>query len=282
MLHQDLRIEDESCNIRYVCKSQAMTNPERHFHNSWEILYVASGHRTFFHKSDTYNMNEGAIALIPPGILHRGLNRGSETCELVNIYVLDPNNSLFLSCLPLFQAWIDQFDPVIQVDDKNRYEIEALFSDIELELTQKDDWYVESTWSLISILLIKICRFAKTKIGNVINPISDSTISPILKWLDTHYQSSINLRRVAKEANMSPSYFSRLFYKTTQIHFNEYLSYIRVQRACALLATSDNPIYYVAEVCGFTSVTHFGRVFRKLTGQRPLEYRKKTNPRYHI
>ncbi len=280
MLPPDIRIEDEVCNLRFIRKSRATTNPERHFHSSWEFLYVASGSRTFFYRSATYAMGEGAIAIIPPGILHRGLNQKGETCELYNIYVLDQNNPLFSSLLPLCVSWVEQHDPVIQFDEKSRYEVESLFQSMGMELQRKEPWYVQVVWAQLALLVALSCRSAAQAQRGTGQQQLDPRIQETLHWIDLHYAEPIDLERVAQQISMSPAYFSKLFYRTTQIHFHEYLASVRIQRACSLLATTREPVYRIAERCGFGSITQFGRLFRQLTGQHPLEYRRKTNAQY--
>lgn len=281
MFALDVRIEDENCNLRFIKKSQAGNNPERHVHHSWEILYIVSGSRTFFHRSETYSMNEGSIALIPPGVLHRGLNRNNEHCELINLYVLNQYDPLFSSSYHLFKAWADRYEPVIHFDEKNRYEIEALFAQIGTELTEKMPWYIETVWSLINSLILRTLRWAENQtIGHMHPKPVNTSVAYAMNWVNINFSKQIDLNAVAREIQLNPSYFSRLFYKETQVHFYEYLSYIRINHACGLLATTREPVYHIAERCGFGSITQFGRVFRKITGQHPLKYRKITNPAY--
>ncbi|AEJ20558.1 AraC family transcriptional regulator [Gracilinema caldarium] len=280
MLQTDIRIEDTVCNLRFIRKSRATTNPERHFHNSWELLYVVSGSRTFFHQHATYRMNEGSLALIPPGVLHRGINRGSETCELYNLYIIDPHHPLFMPLVPLYTCWAQHYKPVIQFEEKTRYEIEVLLNTIGAELEKKDRWYMETVWAYMTILISRVCRYAEQEKGIMVYHSTDFRIDTIMEWIQEHFTEMIDLDRVARIVALSPAYVSKLFYKETQIHLHEYLSYVRIQRACQLLATTRKPIYLIAEHCGFGSLTQFGRVFRELTGQHPFEYRKKTNPHY--
>ena len=54
----------------------------------------------------------------------------------------------------------------------------------------------------------------------------------------------------------------------------EYLSNIRVKEAQRLLHKTSYPVAQIAQMVGFGTVTHFGRVFRKISGESPLNYRK--------
>ena len=70
----DVRLNDENSGYRIVGKKEANSNPQRHFHNSWEILYIARGNRNFFYGHKTYNVVSGDFLCVEPGVLHRGIN----------------------------------------------------------------------------------------------------------------------------------------------------------------------------------------------------------------
>jgi len=85
---------------------------------------------------------------------------------------------------------------------------------------------------------------------------------------------SLSLTTVAQAASLSPGHFSRIFRSTTGQSLSDYLSTARMHRACALLA--ERPHARISEVamdCGFGSIPHFNRQFRKVTGKTPGEFR---------
>ena len=92
-------------------------------------------------------------------------------------------------------------------------------------------------------------------------------------YIDAHQQEDLHVEDVSKALNISVFYFCKVFKKATGMTFTEYLSKVRVLKARTLL---ENPHVRVAEVAfaaGFQSLTHFNRIFRKLTGQSPTAYR---------
>ena len=72
---------------------------------------------------------------------------------------------------------------------------------------------------------------------------------------------------------MSTFYFCKIFKKSTGTHFTDYLSRVRVEKARNLLLNPNLRISEIAYEVGFQSLTHFNRVFKKLLGQSPTEYR---------
>jgi len=84
----------------------------------------------------------------------------------------------------------------------------------------------------------------------------------------------ITLVDVARSVALSPDHFSRLFRCTTGMAFGEYMNRCRVMRAQQLLAGTSRRVAEIAFECGFESVPHFNRVFSRLTGATPTDYRR--------
>ena len=95
------------------------------------------------------------------------------------------------------------------------------------------------------------------------------------EFIKTNQSEDISLGDVAKAVNTSTFYFCKMFKKATGLNFTDYLSRIRIEKAKNLLLNPNLRISEIAYEVGFQSLTHFNRVFRKLAGQSPTEYRHK-------
>jgi YesN/AraC family two-component response regulator len=95
------------------------------------------------------------------------------------------------------------------------------------------------------------------------------------EFIKSHQGEDISLGDVAKSVNTSTFYFCKMFKKATGLNFTDYLSRIRIEKAKNLLLNPNLRISEIAYEVGFQSLTHFNRVFRKLAGQSPTEYRQK-------
>lgn len=95
------------------------------------------------------------------------------------------------------------------------------------------------------------------------------------QFIDEHQDEDISLPDVSKAVNTSTFYFCKMFKKATGINFTEYLSRVRIEKAKNLLLNPNARVSEVAYDVGFQSLTHFNRVFRKLVGESPTDYRKK-------
>ena len=83
----------------------------------------------------------------------------------------------------------------------------------------------------------------------------------------------LSLTRVAGAVNVSPNHLSEKFKQVTGVNFVVYVSRLRFERARNLLHDTDRRISEIAFAAGFQSLSQFNRVFKKLSGHSPTEYR---------
>lgn len=102
-----------------------------------------------------------------------------------------------------------------------------------------------------------------------------AVIAKAKEFILQHQGEDITLGQVAKAVNISTFYFCKLFKKAIGLNFTEYVSRIRIERAKDLLLNPNLRISEIAFEIGFQSLTHFNRVFGKMVGRCPTEYRSK-------
>lgn len=90
------------------------------------------------------------------------------------------------------------------------------------------------------------------------------------QFIAQNQDNAICLATVAKAVNTSTFYFCKLFKRATGLTFTDYLARVRIEKAKALLLDRRRRVSEVAYEVGFQSLTHFNRVFRKITGQSPF------------
>ena len=95
------------------------------------------------------------------------------------------------------------------------------------------------------------------------------------EFIQRHQAEDISLGNVAKAVNTSTFYFCKLFKKATKLNFTHYLSRVRIEKAKNLLLNPNLRVSEIAYEVGFQSLTHFNRVFKKIIGQSPTEYRER-------
>ena len=93
------------------------------------------------------------------------------------------------------------------------------------------------------------------------------------EFIAAHQDEALSLGTVSKAVNTSSFYFCKLFKKATGLNFTDYVSRVRVEKAKNLLLNPNARVSEVAYEVGFQSLTHFNRVFRKVVGESPTEFR---------
>jgi len=86
--------------------------------------------------------------------------------------------------------------------------------------------------------------------------------------------AELSLGMVASHIGITPNYLSSLFSKEAGETFSEYLNSIRIRRATQLLKSSSGSINEIAEKTGYSDALYFSKVFRRLIGMSPREFRK--------
>jgi AraC-like DNA-binding protein/ligand-binding sensor protein len=92
-------------------------------------------------------------------------------------------------------------------------------------------------------------------------------------YIHEHQTEELSLGQVAKAANMSSYYFCKMFKKIVGINFTDYVARVRIEKSKNLLLNPNLRVSEIAFEVGFQSLTHFNRVFKKILGQSPTEYR---------
>lgn len=108
------------------------------------------------------------------------------------------------------------------------------------------------------------------------------TIRIIKRYIAEHYSEDISLTQVAQLVNLSPIYLSRLFKKEEGINFLDYLSQYRINVAKKLLQDMKYNMIEITDLSGFRNTKYFSKIFKKIVGITPSEYRKRYFNRHNF
>lgn len=99
-------------------------------------------------------------------------------------------------------------------------------------------------------------------------------ISHCKDYIFTHLHGSITVAEVADAIGLNANYLSSLFRKCEHIPMKRFINNEKIQLAKNLLAYSDYSYLEIASYLGFSSQSHLGAEFKRVTGMTPHEYRK--------
>ena len=100
-------------------------------------------------------------------------------------------------------------------------------------------------------------------------PISDAK-----RYIQQHYQEALRLEDVSSAVGFNTTYFSTLFKKETGQNFVDYLTELRINKAKELLSGDDLSVQDVAEMVGYQDLKYFSKLFKRITGVSPSDYKK--------
>jgi AraC-like DNA-binding protein len=95
-----------------------------------------------------------------------------------------------------------------------------------------------------------------------------------IEYMQQHQSGNISVPELAKLLNLSASHFSALFKKTTGFPPLDYFVRLKIRRSCELLDLTRLPVKQIAEDLGFSDPLYFSRVFHRIHGMSPTEYRQ--------
>lgn len=107
---------------------------------------------------------------------------------------------------------------------------------------------------------------------------SQDTFTQILEYLSAHYTEQLTLDSLAQHFGINPAHLSRTFAAKLSCGYLEYLHQLRIEHARKMLAETRRNIADIAFESGFSDQRSFNRVFKKLTGLTPREYRSQNVP----
>lgn len=143
-----------------------------------------------------------------------------------------------------------------------------LFVKMFNEYEDRKDGYHEKLRCLLCEIIIETVR----KVGSQVK-ISPLT-TKILEELEKDFKQPVTLGALCERFHYSLSYVSSKFRSDTGFTFTEYLQNRRIEESCRLLSYTDMQISQIAEETGYSSIKFFNKIFKKVTGLTPREYRK--------
>jgi|SRR3989344_544530 len=107
------------------------------------------------------------------------------------------------------------------------------------------------------------------------NTSSLSHITRAREFIEAHLTETLPLSRISEATGISEFYLCKLFKSVEQVNITDFVSKRRIEKAQELLIKPASRVKEISFAVGFGSVNHFCRVFRKVTGEAPTEYRKR-------
>lgn len=152
------------------------------------------------------------------------------------------------------------------------------FSKSLIELYGLEDSYPKNlesfdTYDFLLQENIKLYTEVIKKIVEIRNRKDKRLVKIIKDYINENYHEPISLNMIAENIYLSPSYISDLFKKQTGENITDYLAKVRIEKAKILLKDLQIKSYEIGEMVGYKDPAYFSKVFKKVVGVSPNEYR---------
>lgn len=279
MLHY--RAEEEFNNNEMVALKKICDyrDEEIHNHDFVEIVYVMEGSGRHLINGEEFSVKAGDLLFINYGCTHAFYVDDKLVAYNLMVRVdyftknmIKDNNLFYMLALTSFekiQHELNDKSPLVFFDYHERDDIVNLFKNVEYELEHEELGKSIILDSYINLILCKVFRkiFVKNSTKDFLIP------KDILDYINEHFNEKITLGDLSQRCFYNPAYFSRLFKKTFNMSFTDYIMDIRLKHCCELLKNSDYTIDKIIEECGFSDRNTFYERFRNKYGCTPSEYR---------
>ncbi len=256
-----------------------MRRPDRH--NEIELNFLSHGHLTYLFGGQVIRVEAPGLAAFWAAIPHQIIAHGPQN----EYFVLTVPLGWFLRCklserivqgLLHGRLFFTSCSERLPMDRR-------LFSDWEQDLAETDPTVRRAAHLEIEARLRRLA-FACAEPPAVSSPHPKRQISiqdggfakaaQMAQLVAQRYTEELTVARFAQEMRLHRKLAMNLFHKIFGTTFVSYVTQHRISHAQRLLVTSEQSVVDVSAAAGFSSLSHFNRVFRQLCGCSPREYRK--------
>ena len=249
-----------------------------HSHSLCEIMYVNEGTMSIETEYGFSQVSCNQFIWIDAGVRHWDLRFNKGLCSMMNIEfqyeegtALAPDLGSLLKEDGLLRNMFELQPRVLTLTDRSSVVFQLLKSIIPLaDSTNEQSRHLCSL--LCTQVLLEIARLRS--LNQSPEAAANHYITEALEILYSSYAEPLTASGVAEQLHIHPSYLHRLFREHTSRTMKEHLQRIRIQHAQELLAGTRKSIMEIAGEVGFSSPQQFQQLFRRVTGVRPLDYRK--------
>lgn len=250
-----------------------------HWHPEIEITYVQKGTMCYKVNHMVYHLKEGDIVFNNSGALHSGTMENQKDCAYIPVtfdsrliygFFQSTVNSKYVD--PVIQ---DSMLPAICIDQSEPWHKpfrEYLLRIIDLDEKKPDFYELDITICLQSMWRLLLEHITYEPQASRENSLEYDRIKKILSYIEENYQNKITLNDIAGHIHLCESECTRLFKRHMNTTLFAFLQEYRIERSLEFLQ-DDEPVSAVADKAGFSDPNYYSKVFAKIKGCSPREYR---------
>lgn len=251
-----------------------------HFHFDPELFIQVGGLTDFSFPKEKMRLAAGEALLVPRGLPHGEIARKFRG-DFLNVVIMFPREGISIHTGVEGAKGNPKGGGLEYFKTDQGRQIEQYLDDIvdfyhSGGKVKKDPEVEEAIRGLFQATLaglLLVIKQVKTPDRTTEHP----KISECRKFILSHiYESSLSVKKLADQINCSPDYLSHLFVTETGEHITDYIHQERIALAKRHLQNPALNIKEIAWACGFADQGYFTRLFKRLSGETPKTFRKKS------
>lgn len=281
MMNERLSISNSSPIIARFYDYKHFTYPW-HFHSEYEIIWFKESTGLQFVGNNVEKYDAGDVILLGPNLPH--------FMKSDDIYLSGDNDLRVKGVIIQFEKEfmyhsINHYPHFIKIkklleNSRQGIYFPKTYSSNFIELLNRipTETGVDQITSFLQ-LLKKMSEIKRAQLISTSDFTNDeisggSRIDKIISYLNRNYTRHVELEEISSFAAMNPAAFCRFFKSQTGNTFKNYILDMRISYACKLLLIEDYPISQISTECGFDTISHFNKTFKKSTKYTPSQYKK--------
>jgi AraC-like DNA-binding protein len=254
-----------------------------HNHDTHEFFFCTRGRA--LHCTDTAKLptRKGELYLFPAGQLHHCNGLDKRGCEALVLNVYDralPGTADGLTdlrkALDRICAMALNGENRLPLSPEGQGAVQRSFTRLACESSEQKPGHVAAQSVEFQTFLLTLMRdpeLAARLQKGLPTAGAEDRLAIVFRYLENNYMEPITVDAMATMACLSRSHFHSTFKTATGMTLVEYVQHIRVRTAEEMLRTTTMPIMEIALACGYSSLSHFYHVFRRIMGRSPRQVR---------
>ncbi|PCJ94750.1 MAG: hypothetical protein COA50_10165 [Flavobacteriaceae bacterium] len=252
--------------------------PFWHYHPELELTLITKGNGTRFIGDSIEPFSDFDLILVGENLPHNWVSTHELGDAQSEAYVFQFNKDLFgqFAECGVFETLFHEAALGIHYSNPSHQLIEKITSFASKSKVLQLATFIE----ILQILVGEEPRRILSSNNNQTKYHHLSTLDKISKttnYILEHLDQKLTVNHMSKLTNMVPQSFCRWFKNHAGHTFVSFLNQSRVQRAGQLLESSNMQIQEIAFSCGFESLSHFNRTFKKFQKKSPSEFRRRSS-----
>ncbi len=237
--------------------------------------YITSGDREIITPEGIYFIHAGDVGLTDIGYYHRTIPTSSKPYERYGVKFTPKIIRHFVQTVGE-----DKFKELMShkgyhLSPQAQKKVRRILEDMLYEYEHYDGTSELILEGMLNHLLITVFkeRILHTSIEQKII-VKDDAIMDVLSYLDLHYAENPTIEELSGIACLSRAQFMKRFKQAVGSSYKTYLNCYKTHQAQSLLTETDYSIGRIADELGFCNANYFCNVFKAISGQNPLEFRR--------